>query len=113
MYVDETDVIGFAKKYELPVCKNPCPVDGQTRRAYAKNLVRQLNQENPGAQGADVLCHCKWTNSRMAGKISGIPGIPSEKASERNQPPQPLFSPGTGEQQGGKAWRRSVPIMNR
>ena len=50
MYVDETDVIGFAKKYELPVCKNPCPVDGQTRRAYAKNLVRQLNQENPGAR---------------------------------------------------------------
>ncbi len=50
MYVDEADVIGFAKKYELPVCKNPCPVDGKTRRAYAKDLVRQLSQENPGAR---------------------------------------------------------------
>ena len=50
MYVNEADVIGFAKKYELPVCKNPCPVDGKTRRAYAKDLLRQINQENPGAR---------------------------------------------------------------
>lgn len=50
MYVDEMDVIGFAHKYELPVCKNPCPVDGQTRRSYVKSLVKQLNQENPGSR---------------------------------------------------------------
>ncbi len=47
MYVPEMDVIGFSNKYELPIAKNPCPVDGHTKREYVKNLVRQLNQENP------------------------------------------------------------------
>lgn len=50
LYVPEADVIGFRNKYELPVTKSPCPVDGYTKREYAKNLVRQLNQEHPGAK---------------------------------------------------------------
>lgn len=50
MYVDEADIIGFQNKYQLPVCKSPCPADGHTRREYAKNLLRQLNHENPGAK---------------------------------------------------------------
>lgn len=48
MYVNECDVIGFANKYELPVAKNPCPVDGHTKRQYVKELIAQLNRENPG-----------------------------------------------------------------
>jgi tRNA(Ile)-lysidine synthase TilS/MesJ len=50
MYVPEKDVIGFANKYNLPVAKNPCPVDGHTKREYVKNLVKQLNNENPGCK---------------------------------------------------------------
>ena len=50
MLVDEADVIGFKNKYHLPVCKSPCPADGFTRREYAKNLVRQICHENPGAK---------------------------------------------------------------
>jgi tRNA 2-thiocytidine biosynthesis protein TtcA len=50
IYVDETDVIGFKNAYDLPVLKNPCPIDGYTKREYAKNLVKQLNQEHPGAK---------------------------------------------------------------
>lgn len=50
MYVEECDVIGFQNKYELPVAKNPCPVDGHTKRQYVKELVRQLNLENPGVK---------------------------------------------------------------
>lgn len=50
MYVDEADVIGFRNKYDLPVAKSPCPADGHTKREYVKNLLRQLNQENPGAK---------------------------------------------------------------
>lgn len=50
LYVNEADVIGFQHKYELPVCKSPCPADGHTRREYAKNLLRQINQETPGAK---------------------------------------------------------------
>ncbi len=50
MYVLEADVIGFKNKYELPVVKNPCPADGYTRREYTKQLIRQINQENPGVK---------------------------------------------------------------
>ena len=50
MLVDEADVIGFKNKYNLPVCKSPCPADGYTRREYAKELVRQICHENPGAK---------------------------------------------------------------
>lgn len=50
MFVDEADVIGFKNKYNLPVVANPCPVDGFTKRQYAKDLLKQLNQENPGVR---------------------------------------------------------------
>ncbi len=50
MYVEESDIIGFANKYEIPVFKNPCPVDGETKRQYAKELANQLNRDHPGAK---------------------------------------------------------------
>lgn len=50
MYMDEADVIGFVRKYNVPVVKSPCPADGYTRREYVKQLLRQLNQENPGVK---------------------------------------------------------------
>ena len=50
IYVSEADVIGFLHKYDLPVSKNPCPADGNTRREYVKQHVRRLNQENPGVK---------------------------------------------------------------
>lgn len=48
IYVPECDVIGFKKAYKLPVLKNPCPADGETKREYAKKLVKKLEKENPG-----------------------------------------------------------------
>lgn len=50
MYMNEVDVIGFINKYEVPVVKSPCPADGHTKREYIKNLLRQLNLENPGVK---------------------------------------------------------------
>ena len=50
MYVKEADVKGFVNKYNLPVVKSPCPVDGHTKREYIKQLLRQLNLENPGVK---------------------------------------------------------------
>lgn len=50
IFMDEKDVIGFKNMYNLPVTKSPCPFDGYTKREYAKNLVRSLNQEHPGAR---------------------------------------------------------------
>lgn len=48
MYVTEAETAGFRNRYELPVCKNPCPVDGHSRREYVKQLIRGLEHENPG-----------------------------------------------------------------
>ena len=66
MYVHEADIIGFKNKYELPVFKNPCPADGYTRREYVKQLVRQLNRENPG-------CKERMFTAILNGNIPGWP----------------------------------------
>ncbi|MBR3608236.1 MAG: tRNA 2-thiocytidine(32) synthetase TtcA [Lachnospiraceae bacterium] len=50
MYMKEADVIGFVRKYQVPVVKSPCPADGHTKREYVGNLLQQLNQENPGVK---------------------------------------------------------------
>lgn len=50
MYIDEMDVIGFQHKYDLPVVKSRCPVDGLTKRQDTKDLVKELNQKYPGAK---------------------------------------------------------------
>ncbi|MCR5673270.1 MAG: tRNA 2-thiocytidine(32) synthetase TtcA [Lachnospiraceae bacterium] len=50
IYVEEADVIGFANKMDLPVAGKFCPADGYTKREYAKNLLNQLNRDNPGVK---------------------------------------------------------------
>lgn len=50
LYIPEKDVTGFRNKYSLPVVKNTCPADGHTKREYIKNLLDQLNRENPGVR---------------------------------------------------------------
>ena len=50
IYVKECDVTGFKNLYQLPVAKNPCPMDGFSRREYIKQLIHQLNQDNPGVK---------------------------------------------------------------
>lgn len=66
MFVDEMDVIGFKNKYDLPVVKSKCPVDGHTKRQYAKELVKRLNQEHQGAKE-------RMFTAILNGKISGWP----------------------------------------
>ena len=50
IYVPESDVKGFENKMKLPITKNPCPIDGSTKREYVKNLIKQLNADNPGVK---------------------------------------------------------------
>ena len=50
IYVSEADVIGFKNRFSLPVCKNPCPVDGKTKREYVKQLTKQLNLQAHGVK---------------------------------------------------------------
>lgn len=66
MFVDEADVIGFKNMYDLPTEKSPCPIDGYTKRQYAKELVKQLNTENPGARE-------RMFSAVINGNISGWP----------------------------------------
>ena len=49
LFIEEKNLISFAKKMELPVCKNPCPMDGNTKRQYTKELLMSIYEDNPGA----------------------------------------------------------------
>lgn len=66
MFVSESDVIGFKNRYELPVVKSPCPIDGYTKREYAKNLLKQLNTEHPGVKE-------RMFSAILSGDIQGWP----------------------------------------
>ena len=66
MFIDEADVIGFKNKYALPVVKSKCPIDGHTKRQYAKEMVHQLNHENPGARS-------RMFTAILNGNIKGWP----------------------------------------
>ena len=68
MFVSEADVKGFRNKYQLPVCKNPCPMDGHTHREYVKNLIHTLNMENPGVKD-------RLFRAVIEGHIDGWPDI--------------------------------------
>lgn len=50
IYVHEADVIGFVKRYDVPVVKSPCPADGNTKREYAHNLLKEMIRDNPGVK---------------------------------------------------------------
>jgi len=47
--------------------ENPCPVDGVTKRQYAKDLVRQINLDHPGAKK-------RMFTAILDGNIPGWPG---------------------------------------
>lgn len=66
MYVPEVDVIGFQKKYDLPVVKSKCPVDGHTKRQYAKDLLKELNTTHPGTKN-------RMFTAIINGQIKGWP----------------------------------------
>lgn len=50
IYMNEADVVGFVNKFQIPVLKSPCPADGNTRREYIKNVLKNLNQDTPGVK---------------------------------------------------------------
>ena len=69
IYVEESDVIGFVNKYNLPVVKSPCPADGNTKREYVHQLLQQLNQEHHGVKNRMFTAIC-------SGEINGFKEIP-------------------------------------
>lgn len=69
IYVEESDVIGFVNKHNLPVVKSPCPADGNTKREYVHQLLQQLNQEHHGVKNRMFTAIC-------TGEINGFKEIP-------------------------------------
>lgn len=55
MYVPERGIANFVADQGIRIVKNTCPVDGSTKRAYAKQLMEQINKETPGAK--DRIMH--------------------------------------------------------
>jgi tRNA 2-thiocytidine biosynthesis protein TtcA len=73
MFVEEADVVGFRNKYNLPVITSRCPIDGYTKRQYAKELAAQLNREHPGAKQ-------RMFTAILNGNINGWPSrIPDSR----------------------------------
>lgn len=48
LYVPELEIRRFAKLYELPIVKSPCPVDGNTKREHIKKLIKEQSKIFPG-----------------------------------------------------------------
>ncbi len=50
LYAPERLVRGCARALSLPIVENPCPANGNTKRQYVKELLRDLDREAPGLQ---------------------------------------------------------------
>ena len=44
VYAPEREIIHLAKKYAVPVVKNPCPADGHTTRQEMKDMLEELSR---------------------------------------------------------------------
>ena len=47
IYAYEGEIKSFATEQQLPVCKNPCPADGITKRQKSKDLLLELKKTVP------------------------------------------------------------------
>lgn len=48
--VYEGEIKGFCAENGIKPLKNACPVDGQTKREYVKNIINAINHDHPGAK---------------------------------------------------------------
>lgn len=46
IYAAEGDIRGYAKRAELPVVFNPCPMDGKSKRQDMKDFINEKNAED-------------------------------------------------------------------
>lgn len=86
--IEEKDIISFAAQYGLPVCKNPCPMDGYTKRQYIKELLARIYEENPGSDRclykAVLESHLPgWPEAREVRRISHRAPADADDASSR------------------------------
>lgn len=48
IFLPESEVVREANRQNIPVCKNPCPADGVTKRQEIKQLLDSMKNVNPG-----------------------------------------------------------------
>ena len=66
LFVTEADIVGLKNKYQLPVCKNPCPMDGYTQETnILRHLIKELQKDNPHLK--DCMFH-----AILDGNINGM-----------------------------------------
>ena len=68
MYVEEPDIVGFARENGLPVMHNPCPADGNTRREEMKQLLSELNKTYHGVSE-------RMFGAILRGNLQGWPSV--------------------------------------
>ena len=56
IYIDELAIKSMVKRYNLPIIKNPCPANGNTKRQYMKELTYTLEKDIPKVK--DRLLGC-------------------------------------------------------
>lgn len=47
IYCREGDLKGAARRHNLPIVNNPCPMNHVTKREYVKNLVKRIGEDIP------------------------------------------------------------------
>ena len=45
-YVAEGDIKGYARRAEIPIVKNPCPMDGVSKRQEMKDFINEKNSQD-------------------------------------------------------------------
>ncbi|MBQ4145677.1 MAG: tRNA 2-thiocytidine(32) synthetase TtcA [Clostridia bacterium] len=46
IYVPEAEIKGFAKRSQLPIVHNPCPMDGKSKREDMKDFIREKTKQD-------------------------------------------------------------------
>lgn len=47
VYVEEIDIYGAIKKLNFQIVKNPCPANGNTKRQYFKDFIKDMRHDIP------------------------------------------------------------------
>lgn len=71
IYAQEKDVRYFARHTDLPIMKSPCPEDHQTERENMKNLLKQLEAQNPGLRHRlfGAICRAELDGFHPVGRL--------------------------------------------
>ncbi|AVQ46575.1 tRNA 2-thiocytidine biosynthesis TtcA family protein [Clostridium botulinum] len=63
VYIDELAIKSIVKRYNLPIIKNPCPANGNTKRQYMKELTYTLEKDIPKVK--DRLLGCLTNTNQI------------------------------------------------